>query len=212
MRHILLVILTQLAYWMALAENGDESPGIPCPFASRFASSSWSDIAHNDALDDHIRNMYQYYYESNDVRDVIEDGSSGAADVANASRYRNVSDTDIHDSITDVSRILKRNKGSEPRAGGRVKKTTKNHGTNSSRQKKETNKRTKSTSKRNKKTKKRGKKTGKRGKRTSGFGSSTPSRCFSNSTYDSIDNDIALLKKAIRDSVTRSHFLGGIVR
>lgn len=42
----------------------------------------------------------------------------------------------------------------------------------------------------------------------------TPSNpnCFTSTVYDSIDNDIALLKDTISNTIERSHFLGGIVR
>ena len=42
--------------------------------------------------------------------------------------------------------------------------------------------------------------------------SAPTSQCFSTSTYDGIDADIATLKESIPDSIERSHFLGGIVR
>lgn len=53
------------------------------------------------------------------------------------------------------------------------------------------------------------------------FPSHSPSRyptsrpvggCFTNNTYDAIDEDIEILKNEIGDDTTRSHFLGGIVR
>jgi hypothetical protein len=40
----------------------------------------------------------------------------------------------------------------------------------------------------------------------------TRSSCFSVDTYDSIDNDIAIIKNNVRSERERSHFLGGIVR
>ncbi|KAL3804921.1 hypothetical protein HJC23_006693 [Cyclotella cryptica] len=40
----------------------------------------------------------------------------------------------------------------------------------------------------------------------------TNTTCFTSSTYDEIDSDIALLKLTISNHIERSHFLGGIVR
>ena len=95
------------------------------------------------------------------------------------------------------------------------KKTNDDNNKKSNKQSKQAEKQSKKTNKQSKKTKKtskRGKKTSKRGKRGSGLTTSTSTRCFSNTTYASIDDDIAKLKKVIKDGVTRSHFLGGIVR
>lgn len=87
--------------------------------------------------------------------------------------------------------------------------------------------RNKTTGKRNKRGQKRQKKNGKRNKRNQkktskrgkkqGTGgrtqlAKTRSRCFTNTTYDEIDDDIAKLSSFIRNDVVRSHFLGGIVR
>jgi len=46
------------------------------------------------------------------------------------------------------------------------------------------------------------------------FGVNAPSseKCFTKSTYEAIDNDIAKIKNDIGNAKTRSHFLGGIVR
>ena len=44
------------------------------------------------------------------------------------------------------------------------------------------------------------------------IGLSSTDKCFTASTYEAIDSDIATLQRHIADAKTRSHFLGGIVR
>jgi hypothetical protein len=211
MKHLFVLLQLIIA---VLADMGDESvPKVPCPFASR---SDFSGQLSGSPHDFGTRKTHGHQYEDEDIIDLLTGGHSDAAKVVERSASKGqltrsslpyALDRDEPSNFVD-SRLLKRNRGNS-----KAKKKKTDQANNTSRQKKKANgKRNKTKNKRQKQTNSQGKKGKKRGKRQTGLGASTTSRCFSNSTYDSIDNDIAKLKKAIKDGVTRSHFLGGIVR
>ncbi|KAL7480887.1 hypothetical protein ACHAW6_008801 [Cyclotella cf. meneghiniana] len=195
-----LFALCHVILYMACADTGDEpSHGIPCPFASRQrVTDRWTHISQDSRSSDEIRKGYHdkddglMHFGSSKEHERRLNGENQLGYII--MKGQSTSSTDPietgESAEIDNRRMLKarRNKHKQGR-----------------------------TINKNNKRKKSGKnKTSKRGKRgknkTNGRNPSITTRCFSNSTYESIDDDIAKLKKFIRDDVTRSHFLGGIVR
>ena len=231
-------LLTLLPFILnaVLADTKDDSsaPKVPCPFASSFADDLLESAPHDFVMDDGTRKLHGQ--QTRDLIDLLQDRWLDA-DASEINAMKGQSEV-TH--VEEDRRILRRNKGSERgtrggmktankknRSGRRKKKNKENSpskqkkksntedGDGAGRQKKKgknTTNKQKKTKKQKKKTSKRDKKTSKRGKESSVLISNTSTRCFSISTYDAIDADIAKLKKTIKDGVTRSHFLGGIVR
>lgn len=231
-------LLTLLPFILnaVLADTKDDSsaPKVPCPFASSFADDLLESAPHDFVMDDGTRKLHGQ--QTGDLIDLLQDRWLDA-DASEINAMKGQSEV-TH--VEEDRRILRRNKGSERgtrggmktankknRSGRRKKKNKENSpskqkkknntedGDGAGRQKKKgknTTNKQKKTKKQKKKTSKRDKKTSKRGKESSVLISNTSTRCFSISTYDAIDADIAKLKKTIKDGVTRSHFLGGIVR
>ena len=238
MRH-LFVWANLIFFQVSLADTGDEHPSVvPCPFASSF-SGDWSTVPHDITLNESYAEVYR---DDSEVSSQLLQGSYVASSkpgsmTALDGQLKQDSYVENADEY-EVERVLKRTKGSESGNKGRKRKRPTKKSNNNGQKKKKSNKqgtktgndnkknsgqnkktkkqqskKTKKTNKKSKKaTSKRGKKTSKRGKRGSGLSTTTSTRCFSNTTYASIDDDIAKLKKVIKDGVTRSHFLGGIVR
>lgn len=219
MKH--LILLGHIIFQLTWADTNEEPSQIPCPFASS-AFADWSDAPHDlfalDERSDDIDGVIDFLggRQLGAVIEIEQAVLKGQHDfhsdqsTRTLKRKRNKTSTRRKKSNTEHANTSRQDsgliKGGESSLRGRNKKTSNTKNNSNKRQKKKTGKR-------NKKKTKRGKnKTSKHGKRGSGLGSTSPSRCFSNVTYDSIDDDIAKLKKVIKDGETRSHFLGGIVR
>jgi hypothetical protein len=204
MRHLIAIV--HVILHLAGAESGDEpAPAVPCPFASlSHAAGGWADFAHDPISSSHnaVNEEDMILFGLVEAHEVVANEPTQTRSIVMKGQSSRVlhSMADDESNIEGNRRMLKHRGNIHKHVRGR-KKTG---GTTGNRQKRG-----------NKKTNKRNKR-GKRGKRqNNGLGQSAPSnlpRCFSKSTYDSIDSDIAKLKKFIQNDETRSHFLGGIVR
>ncbi|KAL3777799.1 hypothetical protein HJC23_003572 [Cyclotella cryptica] len=198
-----LFALCHVILYVACADTGDEpSRGLPCPFASRQrVADGWTDTA-QDSISGYgeIRKGY------NDIHDDLIFFGSFEEHETSLEMENQVGNIIMKGQSTSSTYPMETGENAEVDNRRMLQGRRNKHKQGRKRDKN-------STGKRNKRGKNNTSKRGKRGKsKKTGRNPSLRTRCFSNSTYDSIDDDIAKLRKFIRDDVTRSHFLGGIVR